>query len=1156
MVQFRSINRGTVFTFILVTATWPAAFLFGQQPSIRSTLVYSHSFTTEQGLSQNNVSSIMKDRDGFIWVGTADGLNRFDGYSFTKFFHSDQDSSSLSNDVVRCLLLDSHGRLWIGTYNGLNLYDSDTETFKKFLANDSDGNAISHNTILCLFEDRNHQLWVGTYLGLNKIDLQTFKITKYYHHPDGTGLADNAVKALFEDKYGKIWVGTAKGITIIGKNGVERTILQKPAAGGLTFALIADIVQDSTGVIYLGTNGGGLLRLDNEYDQSFEYLTHSEKEYSLGNDIISTLSLDRKGALLVGTDGEGLYRHMGDGKFVKILARESRIFDHAGVQRIFVDEQNNVWVGVFGAGLTLISGNPPLFEHYKFFNSDMERFGKNSVLSIAEDHDQKIWIGTDGAGLYKFDPSTKEFTTYLHAPANKNSISTNVVKSLLVDDKNNLYIGTYAGGLNHFDTEQHVFTRYLHNPKDTQSISTNHVWSLLEDRNKRIFVGQLGGLDEFFPETKTFKALTIPRGGHVTSQTASVFSMAEDNKGYVWMGTRLAGIHRYDPRSGNFKSFLNSPADSTSIPSNEILDFEPDPDGGLLIGTDNKGMISFDPETFTFSELVHEFREKNIPSILKDNAGYIWFTSFDGLHKFDPHSGKTYNFTMADGLQGLQYNEDACLKSSTGEYYFGGTNGLNVFRSNKVPEDQSKPNVVFTRLTLFHDVVQINDKSRILKKSIVKSKAITLQPDQNVFSIEFACLEYRFPKKNQYRYCLEGFDNAWNSIHENRTATYTNLPPGEYTLRVSASNGEGYWNNEAASIQITVIPKWYQRLDIRIAFAALVILSLLTIIHIRTRFLFRQKRNLEHLVKLRTALIASQKEEIKNKNEALEHAYEEVKTINEELHRVNTNLEKMVENKTEELRETIRKLTETGNGLDTFLYRSSHDLRGPIASLMGLARLAKMQNHQEDLDACFENIENISIKMLRLLKKLNDTGVLFRGKLKLESIDIDDFIRSITPEINNYNCNNRVSLEIENKVTGPIISDPALLSGIVLNLVENSIAFRGENNPFVKCIFSHDEQYLTIKVIDNGTGISPTDKEKIFDMFYRGSEKSTGNGLGLFMVKKALEVLQGTIEIESQPGSFTTVIVRMPVSHPDTSYNDTVTLSRQASPGSFQINMT
>lgn len=1101
------------------------------QSSSSPIFVYSNTFTSEQGLSQNSISCITKDHDGFMWIGSGDGLNRFDGYSFRHFSHSDSDSSSISNDVIRSLLLDSKGRLWIGTYNGLNLYDSEKETFRKFLTSRSDKNTISQNTILCQLEDRNHNLWVGTYWGLNKIDLETFDITRYHYREDGTGLADNAVNSLLEDRNGKIWVCTGKGINIIGAKGVEHTIPQSIAPDGLTSTLVVNIAQDSTGAIYFGTNGSGVLRLENENDRTFEYFVHTPGKSSVGNNIISSMAIDHNGILLIGTDGSGFYRYEGNGKFTQILIRENRILNNATLHTIYVDEQNNYWLGLFGAGLTFISGARPRFEYYRYFNANMESIGKNSVLAIAEDHDKKIWIGTDGAGLYKFDPVTKEFTSYLHSPKNKNSISTNVAKSLLVDHKNNLYIGTFAGGLNYLDTKTNTFTRYMHHPDDTTSISTNHVWSLLEDDN-RIYVGQLGGLNEFLPDSKVFNVLTIAGDSRITTQTASVFCIRKDRQGYIWMGTRLAGIHRYDPKTRTFKSFLDIPGDSSGLPTNEIIQFTLDSNGKLLVGTDDKGLIRFDPETFSFSELLPDFREESIPSVLEDDSHNLWFTSFDGLHRYDPAHDRIFNYTIADGLQGVQYNEGARLKSSTGEYYFGGTNGLNIFRPEKVMEDHSKPKVVFTKLSLFHDAVEMNDKSQLLSKSISKLETITFQPDQNVFSIEFACLEYKFPKKNRYRYHLVGFDNGWNNIGESRIATYTNLPPGDYTLKVSATNGDGYWNDDAASIHIVVVPKWHQRMSVKAGLAILLLIFTLVVIHMRTNFLFKQKRKLEDLVTLRTKLVEAQKEEIKDKNEKLEQVYEEVNSVNEELQRVNSNLEKLVENRTEELKLTIEQLIETDKGLDTFLYRSSHDLRGPITSLLGLARLAKMQNQQEELNAYFSNIEYTASRMLRLLGRLSDTGTLFRSKREIENIRVDEFIQSLKNQLNTINTGNEVRIEIENRVGESLMSDPVLLNHIVVNLMENSIVFRKED-PFVKAIFYFENQQLVIQVIDNGIGIPEDVRNRIFEMFYRGSDKSIGNGLGLFIVKKALEILGGTITIESERRQLTTVTVRIPLNNAD-----------------------
>lgn len=1091
---------------------------YSQKQLITPIIAYNHTLTTENGLSQNNVSCIIKDRDGFMWMGTGDGLNRFDSYSFTRFTHSDTDASSISNNAILNCLLDSKGRLWIGTYDGLNLYDSQKETFRKFLMEPS--GKISHNTILYMLEDSQHQLWVGKYGKIYKIDLETFAIQKYDHQNDSTGLG--SIDAFLEDRKGKIWISTRKtGICILGEAGIERMIRYSEAAGGLPTDRIISMVQDSTGAIYFGTNGNGVLRLDNEDDQTFERFTSNPDKPLFGSDIIGSLGIDRDGKLLIGTDGAGIYKQESPGKFRQILGSQNRLLHNGNIVNIFVDEDNTYWLGLSGGGVQVVYAGNRRFEHYRYFDLDMERIGKNSVLAIAEDQNHKIWIGTDGAGLYKFDPESKSFTSYRHSSTNKNSLSSNVVKSLLVDEKNNIYAGTFGGGLNYLNTKTDRFSRYKYIPSNNTSISSNHVWSLVQGSNRQIYAGQLSGLDQFSPDRKIFKRLRI-------ADTPAVFSLEEDRAGNIWIATRLDGLHRYEPKTETFQTFLNIPGDSVNMPTNEIVDLSINHQGKLWIGTGNKGIILFDPATFSFKRIASSFNEKKITNIMEDEAHNVWFTSVDGVHKLNLSTLKIYDYTIADGLQGPQFNEGARLKSSDGTYYLGGTNGFNVFRPEYISDDTTKARVVFTQFSLFNIPVKANDKTGLLTKSISKTESITLEADQNVFSFEFACLEFNFPKKNKYRYYLEEFDKTWNDANTSRTATYTNLPPGEYTLRISASNRSGQWNNNAASIKIIIIPRWYERFETKLGAAIFLILLTVFIIHFRTKLLFKQKLKLEQLVKARTNLVETQKVEIKDKNRKLEQAYEEVNSTNEELQRVNLNLEKLIENRTTELTRTIKKLTETDKGLDTFLYRSSHDLRGPIATILGLARLGKTQRNVDELNLYFKNIEKTSTRMLRLLKRLDETSSLFRAQRTAEVIRVDDMIQSIKTSIEEVNINHVVKIEFENKIGDVFTGDAALLKCIIANLMENSIVFRGDRDPYAKCVLRIDNKELFIQVIDNGTGIPPAAIDRISNMFYRGSEKSIGNGLGLFMVKKALEILEGTMEIKSEPDIMTIITIRIP----------------------------
>lgn len=476
---------------------------YSQRQLTAPIMAYNHSLTTENGLSENNVSSVVKDREGFMWIGTGNGLNRFDGYSVVHYHHSDKDTSSISNNAVRNMLLDSKGRLWVGTFSGLNLYDREKETFRKFWIGLSHHDKITDNSILYLLEDSHHRLWVGSFGEISIVDLETLNIVTYDHENDGTGLG--ALNTLIEDRKGKIWAATSKGIYVMDSTTrIERIIRPNGAPGGLPpDVTVVSMIQDDTGAIYFGSNGNGVLRLDHEDDETFTRFTSTTDAPFFGSDLIGALAVDKNGKLLVGTDGAGIYKQDGDEEFRQILGSQSRHLHKGNIIDIFVDDHNTYWLSLYGGGVQVVYANSKRFEHYRYFDLEMERIGKNSVLAIAEDQHRKIWIGTDGAGLYKFDPVLKSFTAYRHSSSNKNSLSANVVKSLLIDEKNNVYAGTFGGGLNYLNTKTGSITRYMHVPGDDASIGTNHVWSLLQSSDHGIYAGQLAGLDEFFQEKKS-----------------------------------------------------------------------------------------------------------------------------------------------------------------------------------------------------------------------------------------------------------------------------------------------------------------------------------------------------------------------------------------------------------------------------------------------------------------------------------------------------------------------------------------------------------------------------------------------------------------------------------------------------------------------------
>lgn len=1129
--------------------------LFGQSYGPDTEVVYTWKLTVEDGLSESVINTIAKDRHGFIWCGTDDGLNRYDGYEFKIFNHVADDSASLGNDKVNVVYIDRHDRMWVGTSNGgLNLFNNHSQAFTRFINDPLNENSISQNSALTIVEDDASKLWIGTYFGLNIFDPEKKTFERLFADSGATRISGNTINVVMKDGNGRIWVGTDKGFSIIDTNRRVKNYFKDQSGNSLEGVL--SLCEGDGGDVWVGTNGNGAVRF-NERSHTFYWYKHNTDDVtSISGDIIRKITRDNYGKILLGTDGNGIciYDAQKDA-FKRMASRNDPSLLNAAIYDLFLDNENFLWIGTYGGGVKIYNSNPKYFEYYETFEAAVQQFGKSSVLALAEDKNKNIWIGTDGAGLYKFDPLSKRFTSYLHDPKKKNSISSNVIKSLLVDVHGNIYAGTYNGGLNYINLTTNSITTYVHDPGDPNSIATNNVWFLFQDSEKRIWVGNNSvGVDEFLPEKGIFRHYEHIPDDSTTLSSGVIFTIFEDRHNNLWFGTRDDGLNKLNKRTNTFTRYNLK----DGLKSNEIRDILEDHNGRLWVATTSGGLHYYDSSDAKF----HLFNkrgyfEDDVLSILEDELGNFWIGTYNGLVKLNPATGKMRRYDAADGLQGNEFNYGVKLKSSTGALYFGGLNGFNSFFPDKIKETTLVPPIVLTGLKLFYKEVQVNDGTGILQAPVTYQPQLTLNYDQNVITIDYAALSYQFPKKNEYQYILEGFDKEWNYVGTQRSATYTNLPAGEYTFKVIGTNNEGLWNERGATLQVTILPPWYQVgwIQLCIAFGFAIMIG--SLIKVRTKILVKQKENLELLVRERTKQIEQQKREIEAKNEELElqneelvarneeivaqreeieekslmleRAHEEIQTVNDQLVKVNGNLEKLVELRTSELKQAMQKLIETDEGLNMFLYRSSHDLRGPITTLQGLARLAKIENRQQDVDHYFDKILQSCEHMLRVLKKLNETNEVFRAITTSIYINWNDLIKEILNDLKKMDPANEVNIVIENNVKKQVYSDPHLMNNIIHNLMENAIAFRRCVKPYVKLSLWDKDEDLIIKVSDNGIGIGEDIKDKIFEMFFRGSEHSRGNGLGLYLVKKSVELLGGNIEVVSNVQSATEVTVRIPL---------------------------
>ena len=810
----------------------------------------------EQGLSQNSVHCILQDSRGFMWFGTWDGLNKYNGYSFTVYKHDPDDPNSLSHNVVRALYEDQDGTLWIGTNGGgLDRFDRETETFVHYQYDPNDPHSLSNDSVVSIQQDQSGALWVGTNKGLNKFDPETESFVRYQHDPnDPTSLSGNRFVSVYQDQAGTLWVGTSDG----GLNKFDQEtggFIHYQYDPRYPYSLsnndILSIYEDRDGVLWVGTGGGGLNRFERERDRFIRYQHRPNDPQSLAENVVWAIYEDRSGVLWIGTDSRGLSE----------FDRENDLFIHHqnnpldpnslssnDVRAIYQDRSGVLWVGTGGGGLNKTFVGKRNFAHYQNDPNDLNSLNGNDVFPIYQDREGIIWIGTHGKGLDRFDRENDQFTHYQHDSDDPYSLSHDFVFSIYEDREGVLWIGTRGGGLDSFDRETGHFTNYRHNPKNHRSLSSNVVTSIYEDQSGTLWVGTGGrGLNKFNRETGHFVRYQHDPDNLNSLSHNAVRSIYEDQEGVLWIGTD-DGLNRFGRNTGQFTRYQNDPADPNSLSNDWVLSIHQSRSGVLWIATYGGGLNKFDQETETFTH----YREKDglpndsIYGILEDSRGCLWLSTNYGLSRFDPRTETFKNYDARDGLQSNEFNENSYFKNDDGEMFFGGVNGFNTFHPNYVRGNPYIPPVVLTSLTQSGEEVDLG-------QAIEEVREVTFVWPNNFFEFEIAALSYIQSEKNQYAYILEGFDEEWIYIGTRRFGKYTNLPGGTYTLRVKGSNNDGVWNKQGASVTITIVPPFWATWWFRGIIALTLVGGAIGGYRMRVRSIEIQNRELESQVEERTA---------------------------------------------------------------------------------------------------------------------------------------------------------------------------------------------------------------------------------------------------------------------------------------------------------------
>ncbi len=811
--------------------------------------------TIDEGLSQNAGLALLQDRQGYLWIGSQDGLNRYDGYGFTHFKNDPNNPSSISYNSIISLFESYDGFLWIGTWGGgLNRFDPKTSTFTRYPADPSNPDSLSHGIVTSIAADGKDGLWIGTLGGLDYLDFSTDKISHFRYDPqDSSSLSSNAISVIQPAGDGTLWVGTG-AFNSVG-NGLNRF---DPTTGksvrfpteGKCFGSpnISALLPDPEGYLWIayggyGVAGGGLDR----YKPKTDSCLHFENAITFKNQItdnnITDLMFDQEGSLWATSYSGGVWYMRSDqfGQFIGVQhnASDAESLSSNNTFRILQDRSGVIWIGTLASGINKLNLNSLQFRTYRNDATNSSSLPSNHVGSFSETRDGSIWVGTWDSGLARFDPRSGDFESFKHDNNDEKSISSDIVMVQLADPDGTLWIGTLGGGLNHFDPVTKEFIHYQNDPEIPNSLPENQVTGLTFDCKGRLWVTTVLGISRFDPSSGGFVnyAMDFP---------AVTLKMIGND---LWVGTWGGGVSRLDlskaknlkSESASFTTLKHDPANANSLSENSVWAIHETADGAIWLGTQG-GLNRFDPSTGDFKVYTEKngLRNATILSILQDNNGILWLTTNNGLAKFDPQNEEFRIYDKSDGLQGNEFNSNAgYLSPTTGLMYIGGVSGFSVFNPLKLQDSSISPAVVITDFSIFN-VPQYYDTTGLVP--------IQLNYTQNFISFEFAALDFQAPQKNHYAYMLEGFDKNWVDSGIRNYASYTNLPGGEYTFRVKAANGDGVWSEVDATLKINVAPPFWQTWPFQFGLALTLTIMLVGIFQWRTRSVRKQNVRLQVVV--------------------------------------------------------------------------------------------------------------------------------------------------------------------------------------------------------------------------------------------------------------------------------------------------------------------
>jgi len=1099
--------------------------------------VFMH-LNTKDGLSHGSTTCLLQDNEGFVWIGSYNGLNRYDAYEFKTFRFSKNDSTSLSQNTIQCLHQDRQGDVWVGTNYGLNRYNRETEKFKRFVFTDS--SASTQNAIFSIDSDEHGNIWCGTWgSGIFSVNLETEKVdwVDLSIFP-GLSKRSNLVRKVHYGSQGKIWICTwGDGVLIY-----DPLTKQVDKIG---HAQIWDILEYSPGYFYVSTTGGGVFEFHTN-DPVFREVDTKLSEH-LGQTDVARLKKGPHGRIWIATYGTGLYIYSPKNKTFEVhryeLKRRSSISNNRISDVLFSAKQNMTWISS-ADGISIIDPN------YKKFNLvGREDFPEGVESSDARaftiDETGTLLIGTRINGILAYDYKKKSFHEN-YCPYQYPDISDNHVLSLLRIE-NQLLVATRHGfNIINFQTNRikHVKANYQ---IPEGHLSNQYVRDLYMDKRGDLWLGTDAGLEHSKAGSAGFTLYQPYRTANPESLENLVWTIAADQDSNIWVGTDGGGLCRFNITQKRFVDYYIYEANNPkALTDNRIVSLLIDSQQRLWVGTAS-GLNLLQADDGTFRSLTQEgdgLKSDVVFAIEEDNNGMIWFSTASTLVSLDPNTWQYVEYDHTDGIQDKEFYKEASLKLPDGSLVFGGLGGFNYFHPDSLILNAYQPPVVLTDLAIFNrsaEQYQMDNGRPLLSKAINQTDTLHLSYKDNSFTLKFSALNYSLPSKNRFKYKLENFDDAWIDNAFAHTAAYTNLSPGKYIFKVKAANNDGVWNPTPKIIHIIISPPYYKTIWFKIIIV-LCAIAVLFGIYLRRIYLWKkQKKKLQHLVEVQTSDLKLANNVLEERKEEIQAQNEEIIAQKEELYIHKNHLEKLVDERTRDLKEAKLKAEESDRLKSSFLANISHEIRTPMNAIVGFtsileAGVVEGDEQQEYLKYVSENC-NV---LLRLIDDILDLSKIEAGVIEINWNNFNPY-ELIHNLVNQYQTTlDKPGIEIyvmdtPGDVTQQLRSDPLRLKQVLVNLIDNAIKFTDKGHVAIglTMIKRNEEDYYLFQVQDTGIGIAEEQQAGIFNSFIKlsvsGKRLYDGTGLGLTICKQIIGLLGGEIWVESQLGKSSTFYFTIPV---------------------------